>query len=94
MQSCQQPLSFRGRTTYAPVTGSSMPPAGDRLRAASAGGGRAEALVVGLGGGGLPVFLSRCCGLAVDAVELDPAVVDLARRHFGFRDDDNLRVRT
>jgi len=50
--------------------------------------------VVGLGGGGLPAFLARCCGLAVEAVELDPAVVDLARRHFGFRDDDTLRVRT
>ena len=76
------------------VIASLYPAAGDRLRAASEGGARARALVVGLGGGGLPAFLARCCGLAVEAVELDPAVVDLARSHFGFRDNDTLRVRT
>jgi hypothetical protein len=47
-----------------------------------------------LGGGGLPVFLSRCCGLAVEAVELDPVVADLARRHFGFCDGELLKVRS
>ena len=66
---------------------------GDRLEAASAAGDQGTALVVGLGGGGLPVFLSRCCGLAVEAVELDPVVVNMARDHFGFCDDEHLKVR-
>lgn len=55
--------------------------------------GRAQALVVGLGGGGLPVFLNRHCHMDVQAVELDPVVVDLARRHFGFAESASLRVR-
>ena len=70
-----------------------LPPAGEQLEASSIAGGRGTALVVGLGGGGLPVFLSRCCGLSVHAVELDPVVADLARRHFGFCDGELLRVR-
>ncbi|KAL3138414.1 hypothetical protein ABBQ32_006209 [Trebouxia sp. C0010 RCD-2024] len=55
-------------------------------------GGRARAMVVGLGGGGLPVFLNRHCHMDVQAVELDPVVVDLARRHFGFADSASLRA--
>ena len=49
-------------------------------------------MVVGLGGGGLPVFLNRHCGMDVQSVELDPVVVDLARRHFGFADSATLQV--
>ena len=50
-------------------------------------------LVVGLGGGTLPMFLHRHYPRAViDVVEIDPAVVEVARRFFGFRDDDRLRV--
>lgn len=45
-------------------------------------------LVVGLGGGVVPTFLHRRLpALAIDAVELDPVVVEVARSHFGFRDD-------
>lgn len=55
------------------------------------GGGR-SALVVGLGGGGLPVFLQRFLGVSVAAVELDPQVVDLASRHFGCQDTAALEV--
>jgi len=45
-------------------------------------------LVVGLGGGALPTFLHRQYPkAAVDAVDIDPAVVEVARRYFGFRDD-------
>ena len=51
-----------------------------------------RALVVGLGGGGLPVFLSRHCGMDVESVELDPVVVDLAQRHFGFSDTATLQA--
>lgn len=42
------------------------------------------ALVVGLGAGGLPTFLAAHTPLAVATVELDPAVVAVARAHFGF----------
>ena len=51
-----------------------------------------RALVIGLGGGGLPVFLHRFLGMSVEAVELDEAVVGLARRHFGFQEEPGLQV--
>ena len=56
------------------------------------GSDRTQALVVGLGGGGLPVFLNRHCDMDVLTIELDPVVVDLARRHFGFADSASLQV--
>jgi len=51
-------------------------------------------LLVGLGGGSLPMFLnqfvSKC---ALDIVELDPQVFEMAKKFFGFIPDDNrLRV--
>jgi spermidine synthase len=50
-------------------------------------------LVVGLGGGTLPVFLHRHWPQAlVEAVDIDPDVVDAARRFFGFREDAGLRA--
>lgn len=49
-------------------------------------GKHGSVLVVGLGGGALPIYLHSCLGLAVDSVELDSTVVGLARRHFGFAD--------
>lgn len=55
--------------------------------------GQPQVMLVGLGGGGLPVYLNQFCGMNVSVVELDPTVVDLARRHFGFRDSSSLQVR-
>lgn len=55
--------------------------------------GRPQAMVVGLGGGALPMFLNRHCHMDVQTVELDPLVADLARRHFGFADSATLRVK-
>jgi spermidine synthase len=50
-------------------------------------------LVVGLGGGMLPSFLRRYYpGSTIDAVEIDPAVVDVAKRFFGFREDALMRA--
>jgi len=50
-------------------------------------------LYVGLGGGTLPMALHRYYPQAtVDAVELDPDVVEAARQYFGFREDDRLKV--
>ena len=52
---------------------------------------RSRCLVVGLGGGGLSVFLSRQLPCDVTTVELDPSVEELARAHFGFREAEQLR---
>lgn len=50
-------------------------------------------LVVGLGGGSMPMFLRAVLPDAhIDVVDIDPDVVAVARRYFGFREDDTLRV--
>ncbi len=55
--------------------------------------GESRLLVVGLGGGVVPSFLHRRLPkLDIDAVELDPVVVEVARSHFGFRDDARMRA--
>jgi spermidine synthase len=43
-----------------------------------------RALVLGLGAGTLPVILERYHGMVADAVEVNPEVVDAARRYFAF----------
>ena len=46
-------------------------------------------LVVGLGGGTLPMFLRKHYPDAtIDAVDIDPEVVDVAKKFFGFREDE------
>jgi spermidine synthase len=46
-------------------------------------------LVVGLGGGTLPMFLSKYYSSAtIDAVDIDPEVVSVAKKFFGFRVDE------
>lgn len=50
-------------------------------------------LVVGLGGGTIPSFLRRRFPeLVIDAVELDPGVVEAAKSHMGFREDANMHA--
>jgi spermidine synthase len=50
-------------------------------------------LVVGLGGGGMSTFLRHHFPDAqIDNAELDPVVVDVARRFFGFREDPRMKV--
>ena len=50
-------------------------------------------LVVGLGGGTIPMFLrKRLPEIDIDVVELDPAVVSVAKSHFGFREDARLHA--
>ncbi len=45
-------------------------------------------LVIGLGGGTLPMFLRKHYPNAtIDAVDIDPEVVDVAKKFFGFRED-------
>jgi spermidine synthase len=50
-------------------------------------------LVVGLGGATLPMFLRRHYPDAViDVAEIDPEVVDVAKKFFGFREDGRMRA--
>jgi spermidine synthase len=52
-----------------------------------------SALVIGLGGGSIPMFLRRHFpDLSIDAVDIDPVVVELAKSHMGFREDANMRA--
>ncbi|CAI9271358.1 unnamed protein product [Lactuca saligna] len=52
-----------------------------------------RAVVIGLGAGLLPMFLHGCIPfLKVEAVELDPVVVGLAKDYFGFIEDERLKV--
>jgi spermidine synthase len=51
------------------------------------------ALVIGLGGGSIPGFLhSRFPDMRIDVVDIDPKVVEVAKSHFGFREDDRMRA--
>ena len=53
----------------------------------------ATVLVVGLGGGVLPVaFTELLPDARIDVVEMDPAVVEVAKRFFAFRPAANTRV--
>ena len=50
-------------------------------------------LVVGLGGGSMPMFLRSLYPAAhIDVVDIDPEVVKVARRFFGLKEDPRLRV--
>jgi len=50
-------------------------------------------LVVGLGGGSLPMFLRKHYPTAeIDAVDIDPEVVYVAKRYFDFREDTRMRA--
>lgn len=55
--------------------------------------GPRRVLVVGLGGGTLPMFLRRHYPDAeIDAVDIDPEVVAVAKEYFGFREDSRMRA--
>lgn len=50
-------------------------------------------LIVGLGGGTVPGFLHKHYPeTTIDVVEIDPDVVDVAKKFFGFREDDTLHA--
>jgi spermidine synthase len=49
--------------------------------------------VVGMGGGSMPMFLRAVLPDAhIDVVDIDPDVVDVAKRFFGFREDGRMRA--
>lgn len=50
-------------------------------------------LIIGLGGGTIATYLHRKVpALKIDVAELDPEVLAVARSHFGFKEDANLKV--
>ena len=50
-------------------------------------------LIVGLGGGTIPGFLHKHYpDITIDVVDIDPDVVDVAKRYFGFREDATLHA--
>jgi spermidine synthase len=55
----------------------------------------ARILVIGVGGGSIPMALANLLPAArIDAVDIDPAVIDVARRFFGLTPSERLRVVT
>ncbi|MEE6496117.1 hypothetical protein FKM82_002233 [Ascaphus truei] len=53
----------------------------------------ASILVIGLGGGSLSLFIhDYLLGSCVEAVEIDPSVLDVACRWFGFSQDERMKV--
>jgi 2-polyprenyl-3-methyl-5-hydroxy-6-metoxy-1,4-benzoquinol methylase len=62
-----------------------LPPAGDVLtKQRRAGRGQGSVLVIGLGGGALPIYLHDVFSFDVYCVDLDEVVIRLAKTHFGF----------
>lgn len=52
-----------------------------------------RALIIGLGGGVITRAVRDVApDISVDTVELDPAVVDVAKRYFGFREDPQVKA--
>jgi predicted membrane-bound spermidine synthase len=50
-------------------------------------------LVLGLGAGSIPVYLQRVLPEAtIDSVELDPGVIDVAKKYFGLRETKTFRL--
>lgn len=50
-------------------------------------------LIIGLGGGTLPITLSSIDeNISIDSVELDPAVISVAKSHFGFTPNDKSKA--
>ena len=50
-------------------------------------------LIIGIGGGTMPMFLHTYYPNArIDAVDIDPDVVRVAKEYFGFREDDRLKA--
>lgn len=76
-----QPLDLRLAYTRAAMVALAAHPAPKRV------------LIVGLGGGAMPMFLRAVDpALAIDVVEIDPLVVRLAREFMGFVEDRRLQV--
>ncbi|XP_058103272.1 uncharacterized protein LOC131246849 isoform X2 [Magnolia sinica] len=64
-----------------------------KLENLASSGRTVKTVVIGLGAGLLPMFLRRCMPFSyIEVVELDPMILDLAKDHFGFIEDEKLKV--
>ncbi|XP_078434814.1 S-adenosyl-L-methionine-dependent methyltransferases superfamily protein isoform X2 [Wolffia australiana] len=67
--------------------------AASSLKDAASQGKLVKTVIVGLGAGLLPMYLHKCMPfLDIEVVELDPAVLELARTYFDFLESDKLKV--
>ncbi|XP_019059755.1 PREDICTED: methyltransferase-like protein 13 isoform X2 [Tarenaya hassleriana] len=63
------------------------------LKNVESSGQMVHVVIIGLGAGLLPMFLQRCLPFfKVEAVELDPVMLKVARDYFGFSQNDRLKV--
>ncbi|KAL1323314.1 hypothetical protein HN51_033651 [Arachis hypogaea] len=63
------------------------------MESVTSSGKMVKAVIIGLGAGLLPMFLHGCIPfLEMEAVELDPAILDIAKDYFGFVEDNRLKV--
>ncbi|MED6130775.1 hypothetical protein PIB30_003795 [Stylosanthes scabra] len=63
------------------------------MESVKSSGKMVKAVIIGLGAGLLPMFLHGCIPfLEMEAVELDPTVVDIAKGYFGLVEDNRLKV--
>lgn len=82
-----------GTAAGASVSGGASAGAGSGTHAAIHAGPPRRILLVGLGGGALPVFLHRHYpALQIDVVEIVPEVVTVAEQYFGFRQDARMQA--
>ncbi|MDT8419299.1 MAG: fused MFS/spermidine synthase [Desulfuromonadales bacterium] len=51
-----------------------------------------KALILGMSAGASVLDLEKHFDFHIDAVEIDPLVVDLAKEHFGIKEKDNLKI--
>ncbi len=52
-----------------------------------------QVLIIGLGGGTIPGFLHlHWPKMVIDVVDIDPDVIDVAKRFFGFKEDETLQA--
>jgi spermidine synthase len=50
-------------------------------------------LIIGLGGGTLPSFYRKHYPqMKIDVVDIDPEVINVAKKYFDFREDDNMKA--
>ncbi|XP_061372996.1 uncharacterized protein LOC133315400 isoform X1 [Gastrolobium bilobum] len=63
------------------------------MESVATSGKMVKAVILGLGAGLLPMFLHGCIPcLEIEAVELDPVIVDIARDYFSLVEDKRLKV--
>ena len=58
------------------------------------GGALAKGILIGLGGGYLAELLCQLFQADIHSIELDPAIVEIAKQHFGLKERPSLKVQS